>query len=116
MKLLANIIIRIAAIMAAAYLIGAVEIDGFWAAFWVMIVLAPVDAILKPILQIISLPITILTLGIFALVVNGLLVLLVAAIVPGFTVGGLWAAILFSIALSLITFFYQKLFGQKVKR
>jgi putative membrane protein len=106
-------LIRIAAIATAAYLIKSVQLEGFWAAFWVMLVLVPVDAILKPILHILSLPITIVTLGIFALVVNGLLVLLVAAIVPGFTVDSLWAAILFSIVLSIISFFYQRLFGKK---
>jgi len=72
------------------------------AALVAAIVLGLINATLKPVLQFISLPITFLSLGLFYLVINGLMLMLVSALVPGFTVSGFFTAFFASIVLSLL--------------
>lgn len=74
----------------------------FWTAIVVAIVLGIVNALLKPLLILLTLPVTILTLGLFLFVINAALVLLVAKLVPGFEVRGFWWAMLFSLVVSII--------------
>jgi putative membrane protein len=71
------------------------------------IVLGVINLFIKPVVKLLALPITIVTLGLFSLVINALFVILVAKIVPGFSVSGFWSALLFSIALSLINAFFE---------
>src|SRR5438445_10009120 len=93
------------AILVSAYLLPGVHVATFVTALAAAIVLGIVNAILKPILILLSLPITILTLGLFTLVIDALLVLLTSAIVPGLKVDGFWWAVLFSLVLSLVNSF-----------
>lgn len=86
----------------AAYFVPGVSVDGLGTLAILVIVLGLVNGILRPILQLIALPITILTLGIFALAINALLVLLVSAIVPGFQVENFLTALIFSIVLTIV--------------
>lgn len=109
MKFLVKWLISTLAIIIAAYLIPAVEVDTLVAAFIAALVLGLINVILKPILVILTLPINIITLGLFTLVINAALVLLTSWIVPGFTVIGFWWALLFSVVLSLITFALNQL-------
>ena len=71
------------------------------------IVLGVLNMLVKPILFLLTLPITILTLGLFSLVINALLVMLASAIVPGFTVVGFWSALLFAIVLMLVNWLFH---------
>ena len=87
----------------SAYLIPGVSVDNWVTVLLVAIFLGIVNTILKPILVILTLPITLLTLGLFTLVINAVLVLLVSALVPGFHVEGFIAALLFSIVLSVVS-------------
>ncbi|MEP1140776.1 MAG: phage holin family protein, partial [Balneola sp.] len=80
-----------------------VEIKNFWSAIVVAALLAVVNTFLNPILQIISLPVTILTLGLFALVINTLMIMLVDALVDGFKVKNFWWAFIFGIVMSLVS-------------
>ena len=114
MKILLNWLISALAIVIAAYLINgfwpeAVTISSFWAALAAALVLGIVNALIKPILHIIALPITILTLGLFAFVINALMVLLVSWIVPGFSIANFWIAVIFSLVLSLISWALHKI-------
>lgn len=84
-----------------SYMLPGIIVSGFITALAVALVLGLVNAFIKPILVILTLPITILTLGLFMFVINALLVLLVSAVVPGFQVAGFWSALLFSIIFSL---------------
>lgn len=108
-----NVIIRIlilaVAVWVAAYIIPGVEIDSFQSLLIVSLILGAVNAFIKPILVLLTLPLTIVTLGLFLLVINGLLVLLVDSLVPGFTVGSFLIAILFSIVVSLISSLLSRL-------
>ena len=103
-----NLLLRILIIAVAAYftarLLPGVTISDAKTAILVAIVLALLNAFLKPILVALTLPVTILTLGLFLLVINILIVFLAARIVPGFEVDGWLTALLFSLLVSLITY------------
>jgi len=104
MHLLARLLINIVAILIISYLFPRViRVEGFWAALVAAFVLGIINAILRPVLVFLTLPVTILTLGLFLLVINGLLLLLVAALVPGFQVNGFWGAVLGSVLISIVS-------------
>lgn len=75
----------------------------------VAIVLSVLNSILKPVLVILTIPITIFTLGLFLLIINAAMILLASEIVPGFSVNGFWTAFFFSIILSLVTSIFNML-------
>ncbi len=91
------------ALLAVAYLYPGVRVDSFFAAAMAALVLGLVNAVIRPILVILTLPVTIVTLGLFLFVINALLFWLVAEIVKGFTVQGFLAALVGSLLYSLIT-------------
>lgn len=112
-----NIIIRwliaTAAIIITSYVLPGVMLKGFWSAVIVALVLGIINMVIKPILVILTLPINILTLGLFTLVINALLILLASSIVAGFSVDGFVTALFFSIILSVVSFFLNKLSPDK---
>ncbi len=93
------------ALWGTAYLLPGVHVTSWTALAVGALVLGLVNAIVRPILVILTLPITLLTLGLFYLVVNGLAFALAAALVPGFTVDSIWWAILGALIASLISAF-----------
>lgn len=90
------------AVLITGYLLPGVYVEHFGYALLVAIVLSIVNVLVKPILVIFTIPITILTLGLFLLVINALMIMLVDALTPGFRVDGFWWALAFSLILSLI--------------
>jgi putative membrane protein len=109
MGILINWLVSGLAILVSAYILPGVHVSSLAAALVTAVVLGVVNAFIKPILVILTLPITILTLGLFTLVINALLILLTAKLVPGFQVDGFLWAVIFSIVLSLINSFLHKL-------
>ena len=103
LSLLARWIVNAAALLLIAYLYPGVAVQSFFAAAVAALVLGLVNAVVRPILILLTLPVTILTLGLFLFVVNALMFWLVAEIVPGFGVSGFVAALVGSILYSLIT-------------
>jgi putative membrane protein len=95
-------------VLAAAYFLPGVSVGGFGAALLVALVLGIINALIKPVLIILTLPINILTLGLFTFVINALLILLATKIVPEFQVANFGWAILFGIILSLVVFVFKK--------
>lgn len=102
MNLLIRLLISALAVFICATVLPGAHVDGFMIAIVVAVVLAVLNLFIKPILVILTIPITILTLGLFLLVINTILILLVDALVPGFTIDGFWWAFVFSILLSII--------------
>jgi putative membrane protein len=100
-------------IMAAAYVIPGVLVKGFFAALWVALFLGIVNALVKPVLILITLPINILTLGLFTFVINAVLILLASSVIKGFEVSGFWAAVFFSIVVSLVNYALSHLLGTR---
>src|SRR5262245_23939126 len=102
-KLLLHWLVNAGALLLVAYLYPGVQIKDFVAALVAALVLGLVNAIIRPILVLLTLPVTLLTLGLFLFVINALLFWLVAEVVSGFAVTGFWAALIGSILYSIIT-------------
>ena len=102
MKAIIKLVLMGIAVMVSAYVIPGVKVDGFFVAVVVGLILAVINFTIKPVVTLLTLPVNILTLGLFTFVINALMILLTSALVPGFTVSGLWSAVLFSIVLSII--------------
>ena len=94
-------LVMTASVMISAYVIPVVTVSSFFSALWVALFLGIVNLLLKPLLILITLPINILTLGLFTFVINGLIILFASSVVKGFQVSGFWVAVLFSIVLSI---------------
>jgi putative membrane protein len=103
MNFILRILISAAVASGLSYILSGIHIDSFLTAIVLAIVLAIFNAFVKPILIILTLPITILTLGLFLFVINALIILLAAHFVNGFRVDGFWWALLFSLLMSIIT-------------
>ena len=103
MNFLLRIIITAVVAFALSSVLPGIHIDTFWTAIVLSLVLAVLNILLKPILVILTLPITIVTLGFFLFVINALIVLLASDFVHGFLVDSFWWALLFSLLLSLLT-------------
>ncbi|MBW6432035.1 phage holin family protein [Patescibacteria group bacterium] len=110
MKILVSLVIKTLAVVITAFLLPGVTADGLIPAIWLVVVLVPIDYIIKPILHLLTLPISIITLGLFALIINGLMVLLAASLVPGFEISSLFMGVLFAIILGFFTAFLQNIF------
>ena len=100
------------AILITAYVLPGISVDGIVVALILAVILGAINTFIKPILVILTLPITVVTLGLFLLVINALLVMLASAVVPGFAVAGFWWALLFALVLSVISSILHK-FGGK---
>jgi putative membrane protein len=96
------------AIFAAAYVLPGVSIPNFTTAIVVAIALGVLNSIIKPILILLTLPLNIMTLGLFTFVINAGLILLAANFVPGFSVNGFWWALILSLVLAAINFFLHR--------
>lgn len=101
MKLIIRLLVTAAIVMLLAHFLPGVGVSGYTAALIVAVVLALLNAILKPILIILTIPITILTLGLFLLVINACIVLLADKFIDGFGVDGFLTALIFSVLLSI---------------
>jgi len=101
-----NFVIRLLLSALAVFICSTVlpgaHVDGFMIAIVVAGILAILNVLVKPVLVILTIPITIFTLGLFLLVINTILVLMASSLVPGFTVDGFWWALIFSILLSIV--------------
>ena len=99
-----HIVISALLLVLVDYLLDGLAIAGFGYALIAALVLGAVNFIVRPVLILVTLPITILTLGLFLFVVNALVLLVAAALVPGFTIDGLWTAILAALLLALFNY------------
>jgi len=106
MKLFLQWIISTVAIGVAAYLVPGVVVTPIGALI-LAVVLGALNLFIRPILVVLTLPITILTLGLFTLVINAILVMLAAYLVPGFGVAGFWSALAFAVVLVVINWVFD---------
>lgn len=109
MSIIIRWLIATVAIILTSYLLPGVTLAGFWTAVLVALVLGIINTVIKPLLIILTLPINILTLGLFTLIINALLIMLASSIVHGFSVSNFWTALLFSIVLSIFNYFLSKI-------
>src|SRR5437867_558437 len=113
MDFLAKLLITAVAVIVTCYLLPGVSVDSMFDAVVVAAVLALLNAFLKPILIILTIPVTILTLGFFLLVINAVIILIASDLVKGFHVRGFWTALLFSLVLSFIVSVFTSLAKKK---
>lgn len=101
------------AVVLTAYILPGVSVEDYGTALIVALILAIVNVLVKPILVILTIPITIVTLGLFLLVINAAIILFVDNLVTGFHVDGFWWALLFSLMLSIFNSLFNDLAGRK---
>lgn len=111
--MLARLILSALAVGITAYFMDSVTIEPWWVTVIVAVVLGLINSVVRPVVKLLSLPLTLLTLGLFALVINGLMVMLCAYFVEGFKVDGLGAAILFSIILAVVNWVLNMMFSNE---
>jgi len=112
-RFLVKTLITAVAVLVAAYIISGVHVKDAMTAVFVAAVLGLLNSFIKPIFVIITIPITIFTLGLFLLVINILIVKWVSEIVPGFSVDGWVSALLFSLVVSIASSLIESLLGTK---
>jgi len=103
MKIISNILVTAFALVVTAYLIPGIEVVGIYAALIAALILGILNVIVKPLLIILTLPITILTLGLFMFVINASLFMFAASFIEGFSVDGFLVALLGSLIVSIIS-------------
>ncbi len=113
MKLLVRILITSILVMLIAHFMTGVVVDSFTTSLLVAVVLGLLNGFIKPVLLLLTLPVTILTLGLFLLVINATIILLCTNIVGGFSVDSFWTALVFSIVLSILQSIMYKIIGDE---
>lgn len=103
MRLILRWLVSALALLAVPYVVSGIEVKSFYIALIAAVILGLVNAVIRPILILLTLPVTVLTLGLFILVINGLLFWFVGSFVAGFHVDGFWAGFFGAILYSLIT-------------
>ena len=129
MKFIVKLLVSTFAVMITAYFLSGVtignnqfyvgdseELNHFTTALMVAIVLAFLNTIVKPILTLLSLPITYFTLGLFLLAINAFIILFANKLVDGFSVNGFWTALWFSLILSIVSSILDSIFGNKERQ
>jgi len=112
MKLIIKIVITTGLVLLIPNLISGIQIDGFITALCVAIVLGLLNIFIKPLFVVLTLPFTIVTLGLFLLVINALMIIICDTIVGGFSVDSFWKAILFSIILTVFQSISYRIIGE----
>jgi putative membrane protein len=109
MRFLFRLLINVVAILIIAYIAPSlIRVDGFLAALVAAILLGIVNTIIRPILVILTFPLTLLSFGLFLLVINALMLWLVSALLGGFHVNGFWGALFGSILISIVSWILSK--------
>ncbi len=116
MQILLALVLNAVALLATAYIVPGFKVDNFTTALLASIVLGVVNTFIKPVLSFISLPITIITLGLFTFVINAVVLFIVSAVVPGVMISGWVPAILAAIVLAVVSTVLSTLLKDITKR
>ena len=103
------------AIMAASYVMDGIQVSGFFSALLAAAILGIMNAIFRPILIILTLPINILTLGLFTFVINALMLMMASGVISGFDVHGFWAAVFGSFIISIVSWILNSFVNERGK-
>lgn len=105
--------ITVFSLLVVEYIVPGFALSDIWTAIVAAVVIGIVNTVIKPVLQLIALPISILTLGLSAFLINVLLLWGTSKVIPGFVIESFWTAVVASIVLSLVTWFLHKLASDK---
>lgn len=109
MKLVSYLLVNSIAVLIASYLLSGIRVDSIVTVLLLVIVLGVINTFIRPIVLLLTLPINVITLGLFTFVINAVIVLLAGWLVQGFTVSNFWWALLFSLVVSLVSAFLNLL-------
>lgn len=112
MSLLLRWILSALSLMLVTYLVPGIAVASFYSALWAALVLGLINALVRPVLILLTLPVNILTLGLFTLVINALLFWLASSVVKGFNVSGFWPAFWGALAVSVISWILNGIFNK----
>ena len=115
MRLIARWLVNSLALFVAYYIVPGVNISDFWSGLAAAALLGIVNAVIKPVVVVLTLPINIISLGFFTLVINAFMLKIVAWAIEGFTVNGFWAAFLGAIVISITSWFINLFFDSRWK-
>jgi putative membrane protein len=115
MNLLLRFLLNGLAVLATAYLLPNVEVTDYQTALLTALALSIANVVIKPLLIIFTIPITVMTLGLFLLVINSVIILLVDHFIPGFSVNGFWWALAFSLIMSIFNSIIDDILKEKKK-
>lgn len=101
------------AVLIAEFFLSGISIDTFWTGFILAAVIILINITIKPILVVLTLPLTVFTLGLFLLVINALMFMLADSLIPGFHVQSFWWALLFAIVVSIINSLFGNSFSPR---
>ncbi|CAH1905612.1 putative membrane protein [Candidatus Nitrotoga sp. HW29] len=114
MRLLLIWIFNAIALLAVAYLLPGIHVAGFISALIAALVLGLINTLLRPLLILLTLPVTVLSLGLFILVINGLLFWFAGSVLEGFEVDGFWASVTGALLYSVLSFVLSLFLQQKI--
>jgi putative membrane protein len=100
-------------IIVTSYLLDGIHVSGFISAFFAAAILSILNAFFRPILLILTLPINILSLGLFTFVINALMLLMASGVIPGFNVSGFWSAVFGSLLISIVSWALTAFIGER---
>lgn len=101
------------AIIIAAYLVDGIQVSGFFSAFFAAAILGVLNAFFRPVVVILTLPINILSLGLFTFVINALMLKLASGVIPGFEVFGFWSAVFGSLLISIVSWILSSFINEQ---
>ena len=101
------------AILSAAYLLDGIRVSGFFSAFFAAAMLSILNAFFRPVLLILTLPINILSLGLFTFVINALMLKMASGVIPGFEVYGFWSAVFGSLLISVVSWLLNSFISEQ---
>lgn len=107
MQYLFKIIINSLSIFIASSLLSNVTISNYFTAIWVAVVIAFLNVFFKPLLILLTIPITLFTFGIFLLFINAIIILLASSLIEGFTVETFWSAFVLSLLISILNYIFE---------
>ncbi|HIJ58201.1 MAG TPA: phage holin family protein [Deltaproteobacteria bacterium] len=113
MGLLVRWLVLTAAIVIASYLISGIEISGFFSAFFAAAILGILNIFFRPILFILTLPINLLTFGLFTFVINALLLKMASGVIEGFQVHGFWSAVFGALVISVVNWLLNSFINEQ---
>ena len=102
MNLIIRLLINALIILGLAWALPGIGVESYWTALIVAVILGLLNIFIKPVLVILTIPVTILTLGLFLFVINALIIMLAGYLIDGFSVNGFWWALLFSILMTVL--------------
>jgi putative membrane protein len=109
MSFVPKLLLTSVAILISGYLLPGIHVDSFWTALVVALALSFLNVFLKPLMVILTIPFTVITFGLFLMVINAIIILIAGSWIDGFIVDGFWWALVFSIVLSLISSLLENL-------